>query len=148
MAHCMVQTPAGGLRSFGSLFKINKDGTGYSVLHNFSGPSVDGDTPSSLFEAGNRVFFGTTKHGAGAVGSVFALTQLPLRPRILSELVSNNFNLLQFALSVGTPYKLLRSTNLISWDVLATISSPSNGICFYRDFNTPQPAAFYRLLQQ
>jgi uncharacterized repeat protein (TIGR03803 family) len=140
-------TPSGGAGSYGALFKLNKDGTGYQVLRSFLGTGVDGDTPSALLQLDANTFCGTTLHGRGsAAGSVFVLNNPPLPSRILSQSLSGTSNLLQCALGVAT-YDLQRSTNLESWQVLATFLSPSNGIFSLSDSNAPQPTAFYRLRQ-
>ena len=41
-------TTGGGTNNFGTVFKVNKDGTGYSVLHVFAGPANDGRVPYGL----------------------------------------------------------------------------------------------------
>ncbi len=138
---------SGGAAGYGATFSMNKDGSGYAILRSFLGPSVDGDTPSSLLQLSNGVFCGTTMHGAGDVGSVFALSSSPLPPRILSQSLSGTSNLLQFAMSAGIAFDLQRSTNLTSWQMLATLLSATNGNSGFSDTNTPQPAAFYRLRQ-
>jgi uncharacterized repeat protein (TIGR03803 family) len=139
--------PAGGAGSYGAIFKLNKDGTSYEILHSFLGTGVDGDTPSAVLQLDANRFCGTTLHAAGnAAGSVFVLANTPSPSMILSQSLSGTTNVLRCALGIAT-YDLQRSTNLESWDVLATFLSPSNGIFSLSDSNTPQPSAFYRLHQ-
>jgi uncharacterized repeat protein (TIGR03803 family) len=58
----------------GTLFKVNEDGTGYSVLHSFSGISPDGLGPEALVEGSDGELYGTTgEGGASASGTVFKL---------------------------------------------------------------------------
>lgn len=70
-------TRVGGTNSTGTVFKINKDGSGYVVLYNFGTGSVDGRNPtSSLVEASDGMLYGTTKIGGGAdSGSIFKINK-------------------------------------------------------------------------
>jgi uncharacterized repeat protein (TIGR03803 family) len=57
-------TSGGGKRQLGTLFKANKDGTGYQVLHHF-GIGDDGQAPrGGLLEAVDGFLYGTTSSGA------------------------------------------------------------------------------------
>ena len=48
----------------GTVFKLNRDGSGYSILYNFTGGAADGDSPSSaLIEGTNGVLYGNTQFG-------------------------------------------------------------------------------------
>ncbi|HXS67591.1 MAG TPA: choice-of-anchor tandem repeat GloVer-containing protein [Candidatus Polarisedimenticolia bacterium] len=127
----------------GGIFKINKDGSGYTALRNFA--AGDGVTPKcALLRLANGVLYGTTERGGPRdSGCVFALSDSPLPPRLLSLTVSSNTNVLQLVATSGIGYDVLRSTDLSSWSVLATIVPPTN----YSDLNPPAAAAFYRLQQ-
>jgi uncharacterized repeat protein (TIGR03803 family) len=74
-------TFGGGTAGGGTLFSLNKDGTGYVVLHNFE-ETTDGFHPlCALIVAGNAALYGTTSDGgygtnpnggtSGGVGTVF-----------------------------------------------------------------------------
>jgi len=68
-------TYAGGSGGGGSLFKIKNDGTGYTVLQNFSTAANELETPNSLAKGLNGALYGTTRYGGGlGAGCVFALT--------------------------------------------------------------------------
>jgi uncharacterized repeat protein (TIGR03803 family) len=60
----------------GGVFKINKDGTGFSVIHKFSSPS-EGDTPwGALVEATNGALYGMNYlDGSTGAGSSFKLNK-------------------------------------------------------------------------
>jgi uncharacterized repeat protein (TIGR03803 family) len=63
---------SGGSDNDGTLFKINTDGTGFGILHNFNG--TDGSSPSGGLTAMNNVLYGTASFGgAGESGTVFKL---------------------------------------------------------------------------
>src|SRR5260221_3665081 len=67
-------TFAGGSNEFGTVFSLNRDGTGYSVLHHFAG--IDGRYPQAgLLQASNGFLYGTTSAGgSNDVGTVFKLS--------------------------------------------------------------------------
>jgi uncharacterized repeat protein (TIGR03803 family) len=69
-------TAAGGQGTDrGTVFKLNADGGGYTVLHNFTGTDGDGDTPrAALVLDSDGVLYGTTEDGGtGGSGTVFRL---------------------------------------------------------------------------
>lgn len=58
----------------GTVFSINTDGTGFTVLYNFSGGN-DGDKPyGNLILSGNTLYGTTREGGSNYDGTVFALT--------------------------------------------------------------------------
>jgi len=62
-----------GVLANGALFTINRDGSGYTVLHQFSGS--DGSAPSGAFAELGGVFYGVTGGGgANGGGTVFRMT--------------------------------------------------------------------------
>jgi uncharacterized repeat protein (TIGR03803 family) len=133
----------------GASYKLNKDGSGYTVLRNFLGVGGDGESPGPLLLTTNGVFYGTARFGGwgiGGAGCVFALSNLPLPPRVAALSTSGNTNLVECAATSGFQYDLQRSTDLSSWSVLATFM-PTNGGVNFSNVNPPQPAGFYRLLQ-
>jgi uncharacterized repeat protein (TIGR03803 family) len=68
-------TNGGGTYNYGAIFKINPDGTGYSVLHSLYGTAAsDGARPSgSLIEAGGLLFGVTSEGGSKDGGVIFLL---------------------------------------------------------------------------
>ncbi len=62
----------------GTVFKVSKDGSGYTVLHRFPGMSEDGIEPwAGLVEGRDGALYGTTLEGGtkGAFGTVFKLNK-------------------------------------------------------------------------
>jgi uncharacterized repeat protein (TIGR03803 family) len=57
-------TSSGGSLGYGTVFKVNTNGTGFSILHTFTGPGGGADPLAGLVLAGNTLY-GTT--GAGGV---------------------------------------------------------------------------------
>lgn len=89
----------GGLNDKGTIFRINKNGSGFQKLHDFNG-TTDGSYPySSLFFDGSFLYGLTTIGGGSNLGSFF---------KIMPD---------------GTGF-----TNLFSFDGTATGSRPSSGL--------------------
>jgi len=66
-------TEAGGNSNGGTVFKINNDGTGYTILHSFTGSS-DGKNPhGSLTLSGSTLYGMTEASGSGGGGTVFKI---------------------------------------------------------------------------
>jgi len=65
----------GGSSGDGTVFKLNLDGSGYRVLHNFEAGFGDGWAPSaSVMQASDGYLYGTTEYGGSdGVGTVFKL---------------------------------------------------------------------------
>jgi uncharacterized repeat protein (TIGR03803 family) len=62
----------GGIGNDGTIFKINTDGSGYSVLHSFLGGVSDGGNPfGSLTLSGTTLYGMTNDGGASNVGTIF-----------------------------------------------------------------------------
>ncbi|HEY1662563.1 MAG TPA: choice-of-anchor tandem repeat GloVer-containing protein [Verrucomicrobiae bacterium] len=63
-------TSSGGTNGTGTLFKINTDGSAFSVLHQFS----DGGTPAASLVLSGNMLYGTAEYGgSNDAGSVFAI---------------------------------------------------------------------------
>lgn len=62
---------AGGLNGGGALFRLNQDGSGFSVLHNFA----DSDNPRGTLLLGRdgRLYGTTTFGGSAGLGTVFSI---------------------------------------------------------------------------
>ena len=69
----------GGSSANGTVFTLNTDGTGLTILHHFtatSGPlstNSDGASPGVLFFSGDKLYGGTGGGGSSGIGTVFAL---------------------------------------------------------------------------
>jgi uncharacterized repeat protein (TIGR03803 family) len=54
----------GGTHDTGTVFKLNKDGSGYAILHSFGPAPADGNNPpAGLIEGSNGFLYGTTQLG-------------------------------------------------------------------------------------
>ena len=67
-------TPLGGTNGYGTVFSVNTDGTGFTVLHTFTGGS-DGAVPNKDLWLSGNTLYGLVGRGTNLVGygSVFAM---------------------------------------------------------------------------
>jgi hypothetical protein len=108
----------------GTVFRLNKDGSGYATLRRFSDTSGDGNIPyGGLAKASDGTLYGTTSHG-GAVdfGTVFLLR--PPVTRLTSPAMPSQgpfrFTLLG---EPGRRYTIQSSADLIHWIALTNFVS-------------------------
>jgi uncharacterized repeat protein (TIGR03803 family) len=62
--------------AFGTIYKINKDGTGFAILHSFLGSPSDGSSPVSavLFGSDGALYGAASAGGGSGNGVVYRLT--------------------------------------------------------------------------
>jgi uncharacterized repeat protein (TIGR03803 family) len=68
-------TRMGGTSGAGTLFKMNSDGSNYSVFYNFSGSNDGQQARGTLIEVANRLYGTTSNAGDGGAGTVFAVNK-------------------------------------------------------------------------
>ncbi|MFZ2644583.1 MAG: choice-of-anchor tandem repeat GloVer-containing protein [Verrucomicrobiia bacterium] len=56
-------TLKGGSRDYGTIFRMNCDGSGYTILHAFAGGKGDGMRPNGTLTLSGSVFYGMTQFG-------------------------------------------------------------------------------------
>jgi hypothetical protein len=83
-----------------------------------------------------------TTTGAGSEPS--PSSSLGVNPGRLTPLSNGRIGI-QFNGIPGVGYQLQRSTDLVSWTTVATITAGSRGEISYTDENPPSPNGFYRL---
>ena len=67
-------TKYGGSSNFGTIFRMNVDGTGFGLLHSFTGLANDAaDALGSLTLSGSRLYGTTHSGGASSQGTVFGV---------------------------------------------------------------------------
>ena len=68
-------TSYGGASGLGTIFKINKDGTAFVLLHSFAGGSADGKQPGygSLILNGAALYGMTGEGGGSGLGTIFKI---------------------------------------------------------------------------
>ena len=91
-------TRSGGEQKMGTIFRINTDGTGYTVLHEFSEKETDGHNPCGTLTADGDMLFGMTSHGgAGKGGTIFRISTDGASYKVLRQFVG-------WTLDGDTPY--------------------------------------------
>jgi len=67
-------TEIGGASDYGTVFKINKDGTGFAILHSFANDGTDGHYPQGTLILKGKTLYGmTTYGGAAGMGTIFKI---------------------------------------------------------------------------
>ena len=142
----------GGTNGYGTVFRLNKDGTGFTVLHHFSGLKRDGSHPqSSLLLASDGVLYGTTAQGGEhGWGTLFKLNQNGNNYAVVRSIDTTNFAEIQPLASliegsdgalygttsggsgnVGTAFKITKEGNGFTNLHTFTNSSSSDGRGLY-----------------
>lgn len=78
----------GGAAGQGTVFSMNTDGSGYTVLHNFGG-SPDGANPRENMTFAGGMLYGTTLNGGTGAGAIFAISTNGSSFTVLSALNCN-----------------------------------------------------------
>jgi uncharacterized repeat protein (TIGR03803 family) len=144
--------PNGGISNKGSIFRLNKDGSDYTVLRHFAGRlgGGDGEQPKmALLRSSNDVFYGTSQNGGQiGAGSVFILSTNAFPPRALTLSKTGSTPVIEFTGTGATQYTIEDSTNLTTWSDLTTVTTPIHGVISFTN-NLAPPIAFFRVrLQQ
>lgn len=139
-------TSRGGFRDRGVVYRIGKDGLHYSTLHHFydSDPG-GGRSTARLVQSADGAFYGATPGGGDlGEGLIFRVTK---RFPYLETSVSPYGFTFSFNGATNQTYQLQRTTNLVDWTTLETLTLMEP---FFQmeDTNAPPGAAFYRMLPQ
>lgn len=139
---------AGGTSNRGGIFRLNKDGSGYTVLRHFTGSpgGGDGDSPRmALLRINDDLFYCTARNGgASGGGAVFAMSTDPFRPWDFQISRAGNNVALQFRGTGSRSYTIESSTNLTAWSDLTTVVTPNHGATSYTN-NIVTPVKFFRV---
>ncbi len=67
-------TVTGGSFNYGCIFSVNTNGKNYTILHNFTGSTFDGEDPAgSLTLSGNTLYGMTAEGGSSIFGTIFTI---------------------------------------------------------------------------
>jgi uncharacterized repeat protein (TIGR03803 family) len=137
-------TSSGGNTNTGAIFRLNPDGSGYSVVYRFADGPTDGARPyAGLVGTGYGTFFGTTlQGGASGFGAVY---RLAFPPRLAITRSGQNA-LLTLTGFPGQPCQLQASTNLNSWAVLSELTLTNGSGQFLDSSAGSFVRRFYRAL--
>ncbi len=89
-------TSQGGSSRRGIIFKVEIDGNGYSVLHEFTGSTDDGESPQGSLIISDSTLFGTTWNGGDdGTGTIFQIQTNGMGFSLLHEFVDSSTEGLQ-----------------------------------------------------
>jgi uncharacterized repeat protein (TIGR03803 family) len=135
----------GGTYGNGTLFAINKDGSGFTNLYSFTGGGDGANPQTDLILSGNTLYGTTAAGGSSGNGTVFSFTL----PRPLLAIARSGTNvILTWAASLFS-YTLQSSTNLVSqavWNSVSPLPVVINGLDTVTNA-VSVPPMFYRLSQ-
>jgi len=114
-------TQAGGSNNVGTVFKIGKDGSGYSVLYHFRTIGGGGHYPSaSLVQASDGAFYGNTVlSGDLGVGTIFRLSDAS---------AGGDAPTIQFSVLPGNVLQLSWPSNFLGWKLQTQTNAPGIGL--------------------
>ena len=139
----------GGESGYGMVYKLNKDGSAYSVLYSFGTNNVAGNRPAaSLLKGSDGAFYGTTRYGGeNNKGTVFSLS-LPIAPPQLT-IIPSGANVILTWPTNAAGFTLQSTTNLGSSAVWITNSPAPVIVNGQNTVTNPITGAqqFYRLSQ-
>jgi uncharacterized repeat protein (TIGR03803 family) len=153
-------TTAGGLytnrfgQGYGTVFKLNTNGTGYNIVYNFGGNygknqyPQDGVTPQgALVQGSDGALYGVTAAGGDLdLGTIFRIGSLPFQFTSISRLADKTVNLSLLGAS-NAPCRVDVSTNLVNWSTLTNLVN-TNGTVQFKDVSAPNfSRRFYRAYQ-
>jgi uncharacterized repeat protein (TIGR03803 family) len=131
-------TYQGGIGYGGTVFKVKKDGSGYSDLHYFSGKGSDGANPQApLIQGGDGALYGTTVNGGtNNMGTVFSLRTDGSSYSVLLSLSTNGVDgqnpqaaLVQGMTALSTARPPVAVATLAGQCLRSTRMGPATGCC-------------------
>ncbi|MCI0541842.1 MAG: hypothetical protein L0Z50_42135 [Verrucomicrobiales bacterium] len=131
----------GGSANAGTIFKLDKNRRGYSVLHNFSGAGEDGLNPyAGLVKGSDGAFYGSTLNGGFTCGTIFRFAP------VISLSVAANGEL-TLAGPAGFPVAIQVRDDLGSpapWQFLSKVTLSTTPSKLQGSFNGSKAHRFYR----
>jgi uncharacterized repeat protein (TIGR03803 family) len=148
-------TTSGGSNDAGSIFKLDKQGGNFEVLHYFSRVPGDGrNSRATLLKGSDGAFYGTTQNGGETNrGTIFRLFGGDPKPRFTDTQVDNNGAYLMLkGAAAGESYRLEFKTNLMpapGWDtVTANTARVDGSIQFVDSHSTNSSIRLYRAVRE
>src|SRR5204863_742646 len=103
----------GSTRTNGIIFRLKKDGTGYTVMRSFGTSAGDGRNPATApVEGADGALYGTTYNGGNGYGTVYRLTG-PGKPPLHIQLTTAKAGVVSWP-SPASEFGLQESSSLSS----------------------------------
>ena len=141
---------SGGTANYGHVFRINPDGTGYTILHHFQGGIVDGrNSETALSEDANGILYGATLGGGTSQkGTVFRLYKDGSRYAILMNFTGDvRFGGMPRQRVIAAPNGVLYGSNTDGgfggFGLLFKMYASGSAFTVLRDFGAPGGAYPY-----
>jgi uncharacterized repeat protein (TIGR03803 family) len=137
-------TTIGGQTRSGTVFRLNKDGSGYAVLVSFWTSAYDGWEPyGGLIETSDGALYGTTYSGGHL--NLGTLYRLQPAPQISLELTTGGPRL-RFAGQRNRTYDISRSSSVGGdWETIATHIAPATHWIEHNDTNSLSASGYYKV---
>jgi uncharacterized repeat protein (TIGR03803 family) len=141
-------TERGGVNDAGTLFRVQKNGSGYEVLKSLGG-TLGSYPRGGLTQGPDDALYGSTDQGGDRdFGTVFRYG--PQFGEIVKLQIINDIPRVEGIGHPGTNYTLQQTLQLgpkTTWSSIFSINAPANGKLFLSDLTAPGGGqAFYRLM--
>jgi uncharacterized repeat protein (TIGR03803 family) len=116
----------GGSGGYGTVFMLNPDGTGFSVLKNFDNATTGGKPHAPLIRGADGALYGTTTEGGsdgGGTGTVFRLATVPDAPFGLSAVAGDTQATVSFSAPSGNGGSAITAYTVKSWPAGGVVSA-------------------------
>jgi len=124
-------TGYGGSNGYGAIFKMQTDGTGFTLLHNFS--SDDG--PESLLLSGSTLFGTTEAGGIYSYGSIFSIQTDGSGYTLLHQFGSDAFAPTELEISGSTLYGMTYMGGANDFGVIFRIETDGTAFTILHDIS-------------
>jgi uncharacterized repeat protein (TIGR03803 family) len=128
----------------GGVFKVNTDGSAFTVLYSFEIVQDGSEFQGGLVKGPDGSFYGSSSNGGELrLGMLFKIWP-PQTPDLNNVAVVAGRAQVSFSGMSTNTYQLFRSTDLIHWTSMDTITMPASGISTNSDRLPLANHAFYR----
>ncbi|MCX6567036.1 MAG: hypothetical protein NTW38_11550, partial [Candidatus Aminicenantes bacterium] len=132
----------GGTNGAGTIFKIETDGTGFSLIHSFAGGASDGSNPTGSLKSFGSVLFGMTQYGGtNNTGTIFKIntngTGFMLLHSFTNTVIDGTQANGDLLLSGATLYGMTPNGGLNGAGIIFKINMNGTGFALLHSFNWP-----------
>ncbi len=132
----------GGTSNYGTVFKVNTDGSGFQLLHTFTASSSDGANPAGSLTLSDSTLYGMTSGGgANGRGTIFQIDTNGSGFQLLYSFGSNDaaYPLGSLTFSGSTLYGMTSGDLAFLSGTVFRINTDGSGFQLLTDFNGTSP---------